>query len=246
MTMDNSPQCQPNVPDDAPSSPGKAPSDRRVQQPSLMEVAFGELRRMIVRGHLAPGERLVEPELCERLGISRTPLREAMKLLANEGLVVLRRNRNAVVTRIDAQELEHLFEVEAGIESFAISLAAHRMTRTEIKRIEALQERMEKLHGSGNLDAYFELNQRVHAMLVAGARNPVLKETHGRLLGRLERARYAALGKFGRWQESAQEHREILEALKARDAERAQRLILAHVQHTGDVIAAICDRPRKR
>lgn len=246
MTMDNSPQRQPAASDDTSSSPSKASSNRRVKLPSLTEVAFGELRRMIVRGHLAPGERLIEPELCETLGISRTPLREALKLLASEGLVALRRNRNAVVTRIDAQELEHLFEVEAGIESFAISLAAQRMTPTEIKRIEAIQERMEKLHGSGDLDAYFELNQRVHAMLVAGARNPVLEETHGRLLGRLERARYAALGKSGRWRQSAHEHREILDALKARDAERAQQLILAHVQHTGDVIAAICDRPRKR
>lgn len=244
--MDSSPQRQPTKSDDASSNSSKASSDRRVQQLSLAEMAFGELRRMIVRGHLAPGERLIEPELCETLSISRTPLREALKLLASEGLVVLRRNRNAIVTLIDAQELEHLFEVEAGIESFAISLASQRMTHTEIKRIEALQERMERLQDSGDLDAYFELNQRVHAMIVAGARNPVLDETHGRLLGRLERARYAALGRSGRWRESAREHREILEALKARDSERAQKLILSHVQHTNDVIAALCNRPIRR
>lgn len=245
--MDSSPPSPAPTRDETrPRRAGKGAATRRIKPPSLAEVAFGELRRMIVRGHLAPGERLIEPELCETLGLSRTPLREALTLLASEGLVVLRRNRNAMVTLFDARELEHLFEVEAGIESFAIALAAQRMTNTELKRIEALQERMEKLHGSGDLDAYFELNQRVHAMIVAGARNPVLEETHRRLIGRLERARYAALGKSGRWQESAHEHREILEALKARDGQRAQRLLLAHVQHTGEVIAAICDQPAKR
>ncbi len=227
---------------DAPGSPPR----RRIRPPSLAEDAYRVLHQMIVFGQLAPGERLIEPELCERLGLSRTPLREALKRLAAEGLITTRRNRNAIVSPFDAKELEHLFEVEAGVESFAILLAAQRMTQTELKRIEALQERMEKLQGTGDLHAYFELNQRVHTMIVAGARNPVLEETHGRLLGRLERARYAALGKFGRWEESAHEHREILDALKDRDGKRAQALLLAHVQHTGDVIAAICDRPGKR
>nr|WP_297456595.1 GntR family transcriptional regulator [uncultured Halomonas sp.] len=225
---------------------GSNAASRRIKPPSLAEAAFDELRRKIVRGQLAPGERLIEPELCEALGLSRTPLREALTRLASEGLVVLRRNRNAMVTLFDARELEHLFEVEAGIESFAIALAAERMTNTELKRVEALQERMEKLQGSGDLDAYFELNQRVHAMIVAGAKNPVLEETHRRLIGRLERARYAALGKSGRWRESAHEHREILEALKAHDGQRARELILAHVQHTGEVIAAICVRPARK
>ncbi|GGX84321.1 transcriptional regulator [Litchfieldella qijiaojingensis] len=215
------------------------PTKRRITTPSLAEEAYQALHRLIVRGRLAPGERLVEPELCEQLGISRTPLREAVKLLAADGLVTLRRNRNAQVSLIDAKELEHLFEVEAGLESLAVGLAAKRMTNTEIKRLEAMQERLERLLDKGDRDAYFELNQRIHAHLVAGARNPVLEETHRRLLGRLERARYLALDRIGRWQESTEEHREILEALKARDGERASRLLASHVQHTGEVIAAL-------
>jgi DNA-binding GntR family transcriptional regulator len=212
----------------------------RIQTPSLADEAYQVLHGMIVRGQLAPGERLREPELCTRLGISRTPLREAIKRLASEGLVTLRRHRNAVVTPIDAQELEHLFEVEAGLESMAIGLAVERITNTEIRHLEALQERLERLMGKGDRDTYFELNQRIHAMLVAGAKNPVLEDTHRHLLGRLERARYLALGRFERWQESTREHRDILEALKARDGELAKRLLTEHVQHTGDVIALIC------
>ncbi|MEH6628429.1 MAG: GntR family transcriptional regulator [Motiliproteus sp.] len=218
---------------------------RRVIQPSLSEIAKQQLRYMIVRGTLAPGEKLVEPELCEAFGISRTPLRDAFKSLAAEGLIKLRRNRNSIVAPIDAQQLEHLFEVEAGIEGMAIALASQRMTNTDIKRLEALQERIERLQHGDDMDAYFELNQKIHSMIVEGAKNPVLQETHSHLLGRLERARYAALGQFGRIEESIQEHRMILDALKARDSVRVQQLMQDHVRHTGDLVTAICNNFRR-
>ncbi|MGR4067099.1 GntR family transcriptional regulator [Halomonas sp. LR3S48] len=216
---------------------------RRITTPSLAEEAYEALHDLIVHGRLAPGQRLIEPELCEQLGISRTPLREALKMLAADGLVTLRRNRNAQVSLIEPQELEHLFEVEAGLESLAASLAAKRMTNTELKRLESLQERLERLLEKGDRNAYFELNQRIHGLIVAGAKNPVLEETHRSLLGRLERARYLALDHIGRWEESTREHRDILEALKSRDSDLARRLLADHVQHTGDAIAAI-NRPR--
>jgi len=218
----------------------------RVVQPSLADVAQQALRQMIVRGELAPGERLVEPELGEALGISRTPLRDALKTLAAEGLVQLRRNRNSIVAPIDAEQLAHLFEVEAGMEGMAAVLACERMTNTEIKRLEVLQDRMERLQSAGDLDGYFELNQKMHEMIVAGSKNPVLIETHGRLIGQLERARFAALTKFGRWEESTSEHRMILEALKARDSAKVQELVMNHVSHTGEVITDICDAFSKK
>lgn len=219
-------------------------SAKRVTTPSLGEEAYKALHQRIVRGQLAPGTTLLEPALCENLGISRTPLREALKRLSGEGLVILPRNRRARVAPIDAKELQHLFEVEAGLESMAASLAASRMTNTEIKQLERLQERLERLHAKGDRSAYFELNQRIHGLIVAGAKNPVLAETHRSMLGRLERARYLALDHFGRWDESTQEHRAILEALKTRDSDLAQRLLADHIQHTGKAIAAInCSPP---
>lgn len=213
-----------------------APSQRRIQSTSLAQEAYRILQQMIVHGELAPGARIVEPALCEQLAISRTPLREAIRMLSSDGLVAIRHNRNAVVTLIDSRELEYLFEAEAGIEGLAAGLAANRMTNTDLKQLETLQERLEKLHAKGDRAGYFEVNQRIHTLLVAGAKNPVLEETHQRLLGRLERARYLALNSIGRWQESTDEHRAILEALKARDGERAQRLLADHVRHTGEAI----------
>jgi DNA-binding GntR family transcriptional regulator len=192
---------------------------------------------MIVRGHIAPGERLNEPDICEALGISRTPVREALKLLASEGLVELRRNRNSIVSLIDPAELAHLFEVESGIESMAARLAATRMTSTDLKRLENLQVRMERHHGRGKLEDYFDVNQQIHKLIVASAKNPVLVKTHSWLLGRLERARFLALGAVGRWEQSVLEHREILGALKAGDAEKAGNLFAIHVERTGAIVA---------
>ena len=234
MTMDSN----------ATSAVDAASHRHRIQSTSLAQEAYQVLQQMIVHGELPPGARIVEPALCEQLGISRTPLREALSMLASDGLVTPRRNRNAMVSLIDPQELEHLFEVEAGIESLAVSLAAERMTKTELKQLEALQEQLEKLLEKGDRDAYFALNQRIHSLLVSGAKNPVLEETHRRLLGRLERARYLALDRIGRWSESTEEHRAILEALKTRDGERARQLLSDHVRHTGDAIAAINRRPK--
>lgn len=209
----------------------------RVHRPSLTDVAVGQVRRMIVRGHVAPGERLNEPAICEALGISRTPVREALKLLASEGLVELRRNRNAIVSLIDPAELAHLFEVESGIESMAARLAASRMTTSDLKQLEILQIRMERHHGRRKLEDYFDVNQQIHKLIVASSKNPVLVKTHSWLLGRLERARFLALGAVGRWEQSVLEHREILAALKAGDAKTAGDLFAVHVERTGAIVA---------
>mgnify|MGYP001286522011 CR=1 FL=1 len=234
--------------DDLPE-PGheSAPAPRRrraVPPPPLAEMAVDRLRDMIIYGDLAPSARLIEPELSEKLGISRTPLREALKLLAVEGLVMLRPNRNAIVAPLDATELTHLFEAEGCIESFAARLAAERMTAADLRRLRGFQERIEALQGAGALEEYFAINQKIHRLIVSGAKNPALVDAHDRLLGRLARARYFALGAQGRWKESVLEHREILTAMEARDGETAQRLFVQHVGRTGEVVAAACASPR--
>lgn len=231
---------------DADSPPADPPTRRRraIPPPPLADMAVDRLRHMIVYGELAPSTRLIEPELSEALGISRTPLREALKLLAAEGLVMLRPNRNAIVAPLDPGELTHLFEAEGCIESFAARVAAERMTAADLRRLRGFQAKIEALEGAGALEEYFGINQKIHRLIVAGAKNPALAEVHDRLLGRLARARYFALSAQGRWRDSVLEHREILTALEARDGATAQRLFVQHVDHTGDVIAAACASPR--
>jgi DNA-binding GntR family transcriptional regulator len=209
----------------------------RVPRTGLHEQAARKLRALIVRGDLLPGEALLEVSLSEALGISRTPLREALKQLAAEGLVELRLNRGAVVAPLRPDELIELFEAVSGIERCAAELAAHRMTASDMQRLEALQKRIERHHGRGELRDYFEANQQIHSAIVGFARNSVLKAAHEALLARAERARFFALSADGRWDESVHEHRQVLAALWARDAEQAGRLLARHVRRTGEIVA---------
>src|SRR5215471_19442457 len=216
----------------------------RLQRTGLHKETMERLRNLIVRGDLAPGETLVEADLSEALGISRTPLREALKLLASEGLVELRLNRSAMIAPMRQEEVEELFEAVSGIERVAAEHAALRMTERDLEKLDQLQERMERLHDSGKLRDYFELNQQIHSFIVACSRNRALKATHDWLLGRAERARFFALSSQERWDESVQEHRALLAALKERDAERAGRLLAHHVIRTGVVVREILDGRR--
>lgn len=209
----------------------------RVPRAGLHEQAAARLRLLIVRGDLAPGEMLLETELSQALGVSRTPLREALKQLASEGLVELRLNRTAIVAPLRREELAELFEALSGIERCAAEFAAMRATAPDIEQLEALQARIEWHRDRGELRPYFEVNQQIHAAIVGFARNTALKAARDLLLPRAERARFQALHVHGRWDESVREHQEILAALKVRNAERAGRLLGQHVWRTGQVVA---------
>jgi DNA-binding GntR family transcriptional regulator len=213
----------------------------RVPRTGLHEQAAIRLRLLIVRGDLAPGQQLFETDLSDALGVSRTPLREALKQLASEGLVELRLNRSAIVAPLRHDELVELFEAMSGIERCAAELAAKRMVAPDVARLEALQDRIEWHHDRGELRDYFEINQQIHSAIVGFACNSVLKATHEVLLPRAERARFFALSVHGRWDESVREHQEILAALKAGDADRAGRLLGHHVRRTGDIVADTLD-----
>ncbi|OAS22603.1 GntR family transcriptional regulator [Methylobacterium platani] len=220
------PRCTPS---DAPSRPSRP-------EPSLTEQAAASLRRLILLNLLAPGEVLNEPDLVTRLGMSRTPVREALKLLAGEGLVTLRRNRAALVARLDPADLVPLFELEAALESACAGLAAERMTEAELARLAGLQDVLEAARD--DRDTYTRLNRQAHRLIVTAARSPAIAEAHGRAFARLERARNFALAADGRVAESLAEHRAILDALRARDPERARTLMHAHVARTQALLVA--------
>jgi DNA-binding GntR family transcriptional regulator len=215
---------------------GTAPAHRTIQRRSLHKEVIERLRDMIVEGELVPGDKIDEGVLCRQLGISRTPLREAIKVLASEDLIELRPNRGTRVAPITAEGVAELFEVVAGIERIAGELAAERMTEKDLERLAKLQDRMESLHDAGKRHEYFGLNQEVHNTIVALAGNSVLAATHGNLMVRVRRARYTAILSQERWDESVKEHAAILAALAARDSARAGALIFRHVAKTGEVV----------
>jgi DNA-binding GntR family transcriptional regulator len=222
---------------------------RRLEpDPSATDRVAETLRREIVSNRLRPGLPLVESQLVERLGVSRTPIREALKLLAAEGLVDLRRNRAAIVSPLDPVGLAHLFEVEEALESFAAGLAAVRISPLDVERLDRLQIQMETAEAAGDRDRYIRLNHRIHLLIIAASGNPSLAKTHERVLGGLQRARNVALATEGRVEESILEHREILEALRRGDRDAACRTMARHIARTGAIVAEVCrpDRPSPR
>jgi len=215
------------------AKPAAAPAEsfEPIARRSLSDEAVDRLRDMIVAGAFAPGERLPERTLCERFGISRTPLREAMKTLASEGLLKLLPNRGAVVAPLTLKELEETFEVMEALEAAAGELACARIETEALNEIRRLHEAMRRCYEAGDLQGYFKLNQQIHWAVVAAAGNEVLAETYRRLSGRILRARYAANLSPERWAQAIAEHEQILDALTRRDGPRLRRLLRDHLRN---------------
>ena len=195
------------------------------------------LRTLINRGELAPGARVPERALCERFAVSRTPLREALKVLAAEGLVDLLPNRGARIATLADEHLTHLFEVISALESEAGRLACERITPDAMAEIQGLHYRMYAHFLRQELPEYFALNQAIHQAIIAATGNPVLVATYGSLAGRITRARYMANRlNPDRWQSAMDEHAIILDALVARDGVRLGTLLATHLRNKRDII----------
>jgi DNA-binding GntR family transcriptional regulator len=191
--------------------------------------ATRRLRDMIVQGEVLPGGKLNERVLCERLGVSRTPLREALKTLASEGLVALLPNRGAIVTPLTLETVREIFEVMSALEALAGDLACRHLTDARLAEIRALHFEMLAAHARGDLAQYFEYNQRIHFAIVAAGGNATLAATYRNLNANVRRARYLANLSRARWDKAVREHEEMLAALAARDGPRLQRLLVEHL-----------------
>jgi len=217
----------------------RVPDASPIARRALHDQVVARLRDMIVEGELAPGERVPERELCARLGISRTPLREALKVLAADGLVDLQHHRGATVSRLTADAVDDMFRVMEALEALAGELACARAADDQIAAIRALHEQMRAFHARRKLSDYFRLNQRIHAGIVEAAANPVLANIYRGLSARIRRARYMANLSRARWDEAMTEHELILEALAARDGARLGRLLRVHLRHKAEVVKAV-------
>lgn len=203
---------------------------------ALHQQVAEQLREMIISGKLAPGMRIGERELCDILHVSRTPMREALKLLATERLVEIRPNHGATVAPLIRQEINELFEAIAGLERLGAELAAVRMSRGDLERLRAHQKKIEAYNSDGDLLSYSNENRTYHLAIMNSSGNSILVELHKHLLRRADRARFMALGKSGRWASSIREHREILDFLQNRDGTAAGIALREHVLATGRAI----------
>lgn len=203
---------------------------------SLHDETISRLRALIVDGILTPGERLGERELSERFAISRTPLREAIKVLAAEGLVEALPHRGARVTQLSAEDLRHSFELMGALEALAGELACARIDDAGIAAIADLTETMAAHHAAAERTDYFTCNQRIHQAIVEAAENPQLGDMYAMLSRRMRRARYLANVPRSRWDQAMHEHLEIVALLRARDGAALGRMLRDHLAHKYEVV----------
>lgn len=216
-------------------SPPKPAPVRKVKlsRKSLHERVADELRDQIISGALKPGEKLAVNELALGIGVSLTPLREAIKLLAAENLIEIMPNRGARVAPITVEQTRALFEVIAGMESLAAELATLRMNDTDRAHLTDLHAQMRSHFDDPSPAAYFECNRRIHDAVVDFASNPILTEQRGKLAQQAARVRFFALKNIGRRSEAMQEHEELMQAFAARDPDAARRIWRKHLIGSG-------------
>lgn len=205
----------------------------------LHQQVGARLRQLIVEGTLEPGRKLNERELAAQLEVSRTPLREAIRMLAAEGLVDLLPHRGAVAAQLSAQDVADTFEVMAGLEGQSGELAAQRIDERELAEIRALHYEMMAAHTRRDLPTYYRLNAAIHDHINLAARNPVLTRTYRTVNARLQALRFRSNFDELKWARAVQEHERMIELLAARDGARLRGLLATHLEHKRDAVLGL-------
>ena len=203
---------------------------------ALHDQVVARLRTLLVEGHIAPGAKLNERELSLRLNVSRTPLREAIKLLAAEGLVDLLPNRGAVAVKLTEADVINTFEVLAMLEGMSGELAAKRITDEELAELRALNYEMMACFARRDLSGYYRLNARIHTAINDAAGNPVLSNTYRATNARVQALRFRTNQNEAKWKHAMAEHEQMIEALAARDAAAMRKVLVAHLHRKRDTV----------
>jgi len=186
------------------------------------------LRQKILTGELPPRSRILERELSESFDISRTPLREAIKVLASEELVILQPHRGSVVAPLEAADINENYEVLEALEETVGALAARRASDHEVKQIERLTEQMLETSHVQDIPTYLICNHEIHRALVSATHNPTLEATYTHNLMKTFRACFISYGRKMLVKESISDHERILHLLKQRDGDALGQALLEH------------------
>jgi DNA-binding GntR family transcriptional regulator len=197
----------------------------------LHDEVVSRVRHLLMEGEIPPGARVPERDLCLTLGISRTPLREALKVLAAEGYVVLLPNRGARAAKLTQKDVQDLFEVCESLEAAAGELACQRITDEQVRRIAGLHEEMVLHYRNRDLPQYYRCNRSIHEAIVDAADNAVLASLYESVTSRIRRARFVAPMPPAHWELAVQEHEAILNALQRRDGAGLSHILRRHLRH---------------
>ena len=197
----------------------------------LRDVVVNTLRRAILKGELKPGERLMEITLADKLGVSRTPIREAIRKLELEGLVVMAPRKGAKVASITERDLNDVLEVRKGMEVLAISLACKRITGEELEKLETIEQSFQKLIESGNLTELAEMDVKFHDTIYQATNNQRLVQLLNNLREQMYRYRMEYLKDIAVRRTLAEEHKAICRALRERDEQQAEEYVSIHIDN---------------
>jgi DNA-binding GntR family transcriptional regulator len=208
---------------------------------NLHELTFQKLRSLLVEGAIAPGSKLNERELAEQLNVSRTPIREAIRRLAADGLVELIANRGAIAVQLTREDVIHTFDVIANLEGYSGELAAKNISDEALSELEAMHYEMMASYARRDLSSYYKLNLKIHNAINQAAANPVLSQLFAQVNARIEALRFRSNQDGLKWEKAVKEHQEMIDALKARDSARMRQVMMSHVMNKRDVVVQLID-----
>jgi len=197
----------------------------------LREIVFETLREAILTGQLKAGERLMEVQLAEEMGVSRTPVREAIRKLELEGLVVMIPRKGAYVADISTKDIADVFEIRSALEALAAALACERITEDELEELERLLVKIAECAEKNDLETLVQLDTQFHDILYRASRNDRLVQIINNLREHIQRFRTSSLATPGRMRETVEEHKALVEAISSRNVELAQRLAQEHIEN---------------
>lgn len=202
----------------------------------LRELVLEAIRTAIMNGTLQPRERLMELQLAEELGVSRTPIREALRKLELEGFIVMVPRKGAYVADLSFKDIADVFEIRAALEGLAAGLAAERITEDELDSMERLLVGKQEAITQGDIDKLVEVDTSFHELLYKASRNARLATIISNLREQIQRFRLTSLSFPGRNKESLKEHKQLVEAIQARDSQLARQLAQEHIENAENVL----------
>ncbi|MFA5880925.1 MAG: GntR family transcriptional regulator [Eubacteriales bacterium] len=207
----------------------------------LREIVFETLREAIINATLRPGERLMEIQMAEEMGVSRTPVREAIRKLELEGFVVMVPRKGAYVAGISMKDIADVFEIRAAMEALAAGLAAERITEEELEDLERILVTIGECVKNNDLEKLIEVDTEFHDILFKASRNDRLVQIVSNLREQIQRFRTASLSTPGRMKYALEEHKKIVEAVSERNVELAQSLAREHIENAENSMLEVLD-----
>ncbi|HDZ48708.1 hypothetical protein LCGC14_0038600 [marine sediment metagenome] len=201
----------------------------KILQRNLYREVADRIGELIEHGELSPGERISEKQLCDRFGVSRTPLREALKVLATEGLIELLPNRGARVVRLTMKNVKDTYDLMAALEGLSGELACQHITDAEISAIRKLHNTMLEYYRTRDLMPYFQVNRQIHEAILAASNNEILQETYSNLNQRIKRVRYSKKMTERYWSQAVKDHENMMAALEKRDGKLLGQILRDHL-----------------